>query len=677
VALDDAQVVDPPAHVSLVEGTVVLERDGRPDTSPSSMPILAGDRLRTRDGRAEVLFADGSTLHLDHETIVDFQSDEVMRLLAGRVRVNIPGAARDVSYRIDAPAAWVQIDRPGAYRVSIFGVEREAEIELAVVRGVAEIATEHGRTLLRAGERAVAREGLAPSEAYVFNSAAWDEFDHWSEARRGERLGVSAEYLPEEVRPYAATLVHYGAWRHEPTYGYVWYPRVQSGWRPYYHGRWSRLRPWGWTWIAADPWGWPTHHFGRWGFSAGVWFWIPGKRWGPAWVSWAHAPGYVSWCPLGWDNRPVFFFNTRRHFRGRYYDPWHAWTVVPHRRFGTGFVNVNVVNVTNIDVRTRRAFVPRSAGPEIRGYAVPRSDAPIRVAGTRLPGPAGSVEVDRRAGDAGARAAFRSQRPQVEPRNGQALPAPSRVPRPSATMRAAPAPADAPAARSRSGSSVVAGPGEGVRRAQPRSGVPSGAPRTSDAPSRRAAPESRTGPSSPRGSDPAPDRPARRAAPEYRAAPSAPRAGNPTSDAPARRAVPRNSGAYRPVPSPGAPGPQSDTIIRRSPGSERPGRPDASYGAPRAMPRPGRGDDSPPPSYRPAPRGGDAPRSYRPPAVERRAPEARPSSPGPSAAPARPSGPSRSAAPPSNRGSGSRDSGGARSRPSGGNQPRGTARPRG
>ena len=99
---------------------------------------------------------------------------------------------------------------------------------------------------------------------------------------------------------------------YEASYGYVWYPTVSVGWRPYYHGRWATLRPYGWTWIGADPWAWPTHHYGRWGFSAGAWFWIPGRSWAPAWVSWAYAPGYVSWCPLGWNNRPIFSVNIYR-----------------------------------------------------------------------------------------------------------------------------------------------------------------------------------------------------------------------------------------------------------------------------------------------------------------------------------------------------------------------------
>jgi len=108
-----------PAHISVVDGTAVLERDGSRDTELTSMPVLSGDRLRTQAGRVEVLFPDGSALHLDDNTLVDFQSDEVVRLLEGRVRLNVAGPARDLSYRIDAPTAWVQIGVPGEYRVAI------------------------------------------------------------------------------------------------------------------------------------------------------------------------------------------------------------------------------------------------------------------------------------------------------------------------------------------------------------------------------------------------------------------------------------------------------------------------------------------------------------------------------------------------------------------------------
>ena len=86
-----------------MDGAVLLERDGTIDDSPGNMPLVAGDRVRTRSGRAEILFADGSTLHLDNNSAIDLQFDDLIRLLEGRVRLSIPGEPRAVSYRIDAP----------------------------------------------------------------------------------------------------------------------------------------------------------------------------------------------------------------------------------------------------------------------------------------------------------------------------------------------------------------------------------------------------------------------------------------------------------------------------------------------------------------------------------------------------------------------------------------------
>jgi hypothetical protein len=424
-----------PAHIAVVDGTATLEREGQPDAAPTSMPLISGDRLRTAAGRVEVMFGDGSTLHLDTNTVVDFQSDDVIRLLEGRVRLTIPGPPRQVSYRIDAPAGWVQIQEPGEYRVSTGRGGADSQVELAVLRGSADLLNQDGQTTLRAGERAFARAGAGPSYAYVFNSAAWDDFDRWSERQRDARDGVSAQYLPETVRPYSSTFDQYGSWRYDTSYGYVWYPRVAAGWRPYYNGRWASFPSFGWTWIGADAWAWPTHHYGRWGISAGAWFWIPGRTWGPAWVSWAYAPGYVSWCPLGWDNRPAVLLAA--NFYGGRYDPWNAWTVIPRQRFGTGFVSINVVARGRIDARTRSAFVVRSSAPQIPGYAVPRTAVPIYAAGTR----AGASRTSGRAAATGAdafrgsvrsideAAAFRSRRPAAATRVGPGYPAPARSPR--------------------------------------------------------------------------------------------------------------------------------------------------------------------------------------------------------------------------------------------------------
>lgn len=398
-----------PAHVAYLDGAVDVTRDGRAEPASINIPLVAGDQIRTREGRAEVLFGDGSVLDVDRFTTLDFLSDELVRMTDGRIRVTIGGRDR-VAYRVDTPSGAVRIDTPGEYRIALIGESGRHDVELITVRGYATLVNELGETNVGAGERAFATAAMAPSYAQAYNSASFDAFDRWSADRRDERTGAtSAQYLPDEVRGYAGDFDRYGAWQYDAGYGYVWYPRVRGGWRPYYYGRWNYYGPWGWTWIAYDRWGWPTHHYGRWGFRAGAWFWIPSRRWAPAYVYWAGASDYVGWCPLGWDNRPIFSIininvNIGRGYRG--YDPYRAWTVVPRRAFGTHVdVGRYAVARTEIDRAVPRWYVSGASAP-IRPSLATRNVSPIYTAGRTL---------DNRAGYAGARGGPASQLPGARP----------------------------------------------------------------------------------------------------------------------------------------------------------------------------------------------------------------------------------------------------------------------
>jgi hypothetical protein len=367
---------DAPAHISRVDGRVTLEHAGEAVAAPLNMPVVAGDRLQTDDGRVEIMLLTEGTLAVDQRTSMDFQADDLVRLMDGRLRLTIPAPMRTASFRIDSPAGSVRIGEAGEYRVSILHGSSadanadETQIELAVVRGAADLFTDEGSTRVRPGERAYASAGLLPSYTYAFNSATVDDFDRWADGQPEVYAGTSAQYLPSDVREYSSTFDEYGDWRYTQPYGYVWYPRVAAAWRPYYYGRWMSYPRYGWTWVGADAFGWPTHHYGRWGFSAGVWFWIPSSRWAPAYVSWAYAPGYVSWCPLGFDNRPVIGIGI--NVGRRYYSPWNAWTVVSASHFGRGFVPQRVVRTAAWASGTHPAFRVRSTGPDVRDVAVPR-----------------------------------------------------------------------------------------------------------------------------------------------------------------------------------------------------------------------------------------------------------------------------------------------------------------
>lgn len=379
---------DVPAHVAVVDGSAWLGRDNAEDTLVENVPLLAGDRLRTARGRVEVLFDDGSALDVDENTTVDFLSDSLVRLQSGHLRLSLArGAADAPDYRVDAAGTTVMLRSGGEYRVGIESLSQtEPNVVVSVARGSAEIGSPFGRTLVRPGYEAAASARSAPSAPYVASSASWDAFDRWAEDLRGDRASVaSARYLPTEIRTYGGLFDRYGDWQYDSSYGYVWYPRVDTGWRPYYQGEWSYIGSYGWFWIGSDRWSWPTHHYGRWGVSGARWYWIPDRRWGPAWVSWASAPGYLSWCPLGYDNRPLISISV-----GYASSPWRAWTAVPISRFGARIVVNSRSRAYSVPSSAR--FVERRSAP-FRPVSVRANAEPLRSPGFR--GNGGSYAVPR------------------------------------------------------------------------------------------------------------------------------------------------------------------------------------------------------------------------------------------------------------------------------------------
>src|SRR5713101_6474300 len=92
-----------------------------------------------------------------------------------------------------------------------------------------------------------------------------------------------------------------GSWVEVGDYGYCWQPDVavsDASWRPYADGYWA-YTDLGWTWVSYEDFGWATYHYGRWvRLRDRGWFWVPGREWGPAWVSWRTGGDYVGWAPL-------------------------------------------------------------------------------------------------------------------------------------------------------------------------------------------------------------------------------------------------------------------------------------------------------------------------------------------------------------------------------------------
>jgi hypothetical protein len=266
-------------------------------------------------------------------------------------------------------------ETPPAFLSVVEGVvtlEREGESEPAVrdmpfVTGD-RLRTENGRaeiqfpdgTAIEIGEDSLV-EAVTPSRVRLLAGT----MDHIQGRTADTGATTSAAYLPADLQTYGDTFDRDGSWQYAAPYGYVWYPKVAVDWRPYYYGSWSAVPSYGWTWIGIDRWSWPTHHYGRWGYARNSWFWIPGRTWGAAWVSWAAASDYVSWCPLGYDGRPVFGLSViAADFGPRYRDHgWNGWTVMSRRQFGVrgAYAHRNAVEPRQLPENT--PFVVQSRPP--------------------------------------------------------------------------------------------------------------------------------------------------------------------------------------------------------------------------------------------------------------------------------------------------------------------------
>ncbi|MDQ3621857.1 MAG: hypothetical protein M3463_05110 [Verrucomicrobiota bacterium] len=256
----------------------------------------------------------------------------------------------------------------------------EREAELALVRNeLAQLKTERERAAERLRELETERAKQAEATASASKSAA--------NSTEADRLYLQNGYLDdvdvgpayvgqpvpetqyvERLEAFYEPLQPYGAWVETEDYGYVYQPSISisvNTWRPYTDGHWVHS-DYGWTWASNEPFGWATYHYGRWARINRVgWCWVPGREWGPAWVSWRRGVDHCGWAPLPPESRTRVSFTATVD---RDYDLGPAaYSFVALRDFGARSYSRHVlppeenvriinktVNITHIDYRREK-----------------------------------------------------------------------------------------------------------------------------------------------------------------------------------------------------------------------------------------------------------------------------------------------------------------------------------
>ncbi len=278
--------------------------------------------------------------------------------------------------------------------------DREAEladvkVELAQIKKDKEAAADRIRVLQAEADRpapvaeAPSRRAEEPSRQTAeprgeMVRADLERVEEEDDADRDREPVYEGRVVPEtqrvsRVEQFYKPLDQYGDWIQTDDYGYVFRPEVASrrDWRPYTDGHWIHTGH-GWTWQSNEEFGWATYHYGRWARVAGTgWVWVPGREWGPGWVSWRRGKEDCGWAPLPPESRgrhsftatvdrdydigpAAYVFIALSNFGARSYAP-----VVERPEQNVTIINktVNVTNITynNTDNRT----VVYNGGPSL------------------------------------------------------------------------------------------------------------------------------------------------------------------------------------------------------------------------------------------------------------------------------------------------------------------------
>lgn len=293
-------------RLSYIEGGVqISHRDAQTfEKAITNLPIAEGMTLKTaEDGRAEVEFEDGSTLHVAPNSLVEFsqlslrdsgaKASEV-KIAKGIVYVDFAGTKND-EFTLQFGHESVKLS--GATHLRIEAANKSAAV--AVFKGDIQIESPSGPVQVKKNQ--TASFDLSDNDRLkLAKSIQQDPDDSWDKhADEYHARYASKSYTGYSPYAYGTSdLAYYGNFFNAPGYGTMWQPYfVGAGWDPFMDGAWAFYPGWGYGWVSAYPWGWTPYHYGTWAFVPGYgWAWQPGG----VWTTWYAQPVIVN-APKGFN----------------------------------------------------------------------------------------------------------------------------------------------------------------------------------------------------------------------------------------------------------------------------------------------------------------------------------------------------------------------------------------
>ncbi|HJT70714.1 MAG TPA: FecR family protein [Terriglobales bacterium] len=277
-------------RLSYIEGGVQFARAGADyQKAILNQPIAEGMKLKTSDdGKAEVEFEDGSTLHLVPGSALEFPALSLqdsgaktseIAVTRGTAYVNFVGNKND-EFSVRFGQQKVRLGGAAHLRIDL----AEDTSAVALTKGTAEIQTPGGAVELKKNQ--VLTFDSANDQPKLAKGVPEEVWDSWDDQQNEYHTRYAMKsynnYSPYE---YGTTdLAYYGSFTNVPGYGMMWQPFFAGvNWDPFMDGAWAFDPAFGYLWVSSYPWGWTPYHYGSWAFiPQHGWMWRPGGTWSPS-----------------------------------------------------------------------------------------------------------------------------------------------------------------------------------------------------------------------------------------------------------------------------------------------------------------------------------------------------------------------------------------------------------
>jgi hypothetical protein len=150
-------------RVTHIEGSVSLSPDG----------------IRTAGGRAELVLANGTLVHVDGASRVGFERAGELTLSEGRLLLR---TGNGLAFDLGVPYARLRLSPSGVY--SVLADASRGRLLVSVIAGRIDLQTRYGQSvLIPVGHMVLMTNATSAPWATPFQPAGWDRFELWSDAR--------------------------------------------------------------------------------------------------------------------------------------------------------------------------------------------------------------------------------------------------------------------------------------------------------------------------------------------------------------------------------------------------------------------------------------------------------------------------------------------------------------